>query len=261
MAYNPNSNSYRSAQLSGFAATGAAALDQGLRAYMLRVYNWMASGLVLTGLVAYAISHTSLMSAFYPLVQTADGGTMYRPTLLAYAAIFSPMVFVMVLSFGVNKLSTRAAQALFWAFCACMGASLTSIFVVYTQTSISGVFFVSAAAFAGTSLYGYTAKADLTKFGSFLIMGLIGVMVAMLVNIFLRSPAISFAISIIGVLVFTGLTAYDTQRIKVNYLQIGGSYGAAMANKRSVYDALTLYLNFINLFMFMLQLFGQRNNR
>ncbi len=261
MAYNPNSNSYRTAGLSGYAATGAAALDQGLRAYMLRVYNWMASGLVLTGLVAYAISHTSLMNAFYPLVQTADGSWMVHPTILAYAAIFSPMVFVMVLSFGVNKLSTQAAQALFWAFCACMGASLTSIFVVYTQTSISEVFFVTAGAFAGTSLYGYTAKADLTKFGSFLIMGLIGILLAMLVNIFLHSPAINFAISVLGVLIFTGLTAYDTQRIKVSYLQFGGSYGATMANKRSVYDALTLYLNFINLFMFLLQLFGQRNNR
>lgn len=261
MAYNPDSNSYRTASLGGYAATGSAALDQGLRAYMLRVYNWMASGLVLTGIIAFAISHTSAMNAFYQLVQTSDGSMMYRPTLLAYAAIFSPMIFVMVLSFGVNKLSTTAAQGLFWAFCACMGASLTSIFVVYTQTSIASVFFITAAAFAGTSLYGYTAKADLTKFGSFLIMGLIGILVAMVVNIFLHSPAINFAISVLGVLIFTGLTAYDTQRIKTSYLQFGNSYGAAMADKRSVYDALTLYLNFINLFMFLLQLFGQRNQR
>ena len=261
MAYNPNSDSYRTAGLSGYAATGTAALDQGLRAYMLRVYNWMASGLVLTGLIAYAISHTSLMNAFYPLVQTADGGWMYHPTLLAYAAIFSPMVFVMVLSFGVNRLSTPAAQALFWAFCACMGASLTSIFVVYTQTSISEVFFVTAGTFAGTSLYGYTAKADLTKFGSFLIMGLIGIVIASVVGMFWHSSALQWMISVAGVIIFTGLTAYDTQRIKVSYLQFGGSYGATMANKRSVYDALTLYLNFINLFMFLLQLFGQRNNR
>jgi FtsH-binding integral membrane protein len=261
MAYNPDSNSYRTAQLGGYAAAGTAALDQGLRAYMLRVFNWMASGLVLTGIIAFAISHTSAMNAFYQLVQTSDGSMMYRPTLLAYAAIFSPMIFVMVLSFGVNKLSTPAAQALFWAFCACMGASLTSIFVVYTQTSISEVFFITAGTFAGTSLYGYTAKADLTKFGSFLIMGLIGIMIAMVVNFFLHSPAIYFMISVLGVLIFTGLTAYDTQRIKIGYLQFGGSYGEAMANKRSVYDALTLYLNFINLFMFLLQLFGQRNQR
>jgi FtsH-binding integral membrane protein len=261
MAYNPNSNSYRSARLGGYAATGSAALDQGLRAYMLRVYNWMASGLVLTGIVAYAISHTALMNAFYPLVQSADGTLMVHPTILAYAAIFSPLVFVMVLSFGVNRLSLPAAQALFWVFCACMGASLTSIFLVYTQTSIGEVFFITAAMFAAMSLYGYTTGADLTKFGSFLFMGLIGILVAMVVNIFFHSPAVSFAISVIGVLVFTGLTAYDTQRIKADYLQFGGAYGEAMANKRSVYDALTLYLNFINLFMFMLQLFGQRNSR
>lgn len=259
MAYNPNSNSYRSTGLAGY-ATGAAALDEGLRAYMLRVYNWMASGLVLTGIVAYAISHTSLMNAFYPLVQTPYGLT-YHPTILAYAAIFSPLVFVMVMSFGINRLSTQAAQALFWAFCVCMGASLTSIFVVYTQTSIAEVFFITAGTFAGMSLYGYTTRTDLTKFGSFLIMGLIGLLIAMLVNIFFHSPAVSFAISVIGVLVFTGLTAYDTQRIKASYLQFGGAYGAEMANKRSVYDALTLYLNFINLFMFMLQLFGQRQGR
>jgi FtsH-binding integral membrane protein len=261
MAYNPDSNSYRTAQVGGYAATGTVALDAGLRAYMLRVYNWMASGLLLTGIIAFAISHTSAMNAFYPLVQAADGSMVYHPTILAYAAIFSPMVFVMVLSFGVNKLSTTAAQALFWAFCACMGASLTSIFMVYTQSSIGAVFFITAGTFAGTSLYGYTAKADLTKFGSFLIMGLIGILIAMLVNFFLHSNALQFAISVLGVLIFTGLTAYDTQRIKVSYLQFGSSYGTAMAGKRSVYDALTLYLNFINLFMFLLQLFGQRNSR
>jgi hypothetical protein len=261
MAYNPDGNSYRTAQSGYRAATGAALLDQGLRAYMLRVYNWMASGILLTGIVALAISQTSLLNAFYPQVMSAGGYMVYHPTILAYAAIFSPMVFVMVLSFGVNKLSTTAAQALFWAFCACMGASLTSIFIVYTGTSITTVFFVTAGTFAGTSLFGYVTKTDLTKFGSFLMMGLIGILIAMLVNFFLHSPAINFAISILGVLIFTGLTAYDTQRIKTSYLQYGSAYGASIAGKRSVYDALTLYLNFINLFMFLLQLFGQRNSR
>jgi FtsH-binding integral membrane protein len=261
MAYIPDGNSYRTAQAGYRAATGTAVLDEGLRAYMLRVYNWMASGLLLTGIIAFAISHSSAMNAFYPLVQTASGDMVYRPTLLAYAAIFSPMVFVMVLSFGVNKLSTQTAQILFWAFCACMGASLTSIFIMYTQTSISAVFFVTAGTFAGTSLFGYVTKMDMTKFGSFLFMGLIGVLLAMVVNIFLHSSALQFAISVMGVLVFVGLTAYDTQRIKTTYLQYGASYGVAMAGKRSVYDALTLYLNFINLFMFLLQLFGQRNSR
>jgi FtsH-binding integral membrane protein len=255
---NNNPYSYRSA---GYAATGTAALDAGLRGYMLRVYNWMASGLVLTGIVAFAISHTAAMDVLYPQVQTASGFLVREPSILAYAAMFAPLVFVMVLSFGVNKLSTTAAQALFWGFCAVMGASLTSIFLVYTQTSISEVFFITAGTFAGTSLYGYTAKRDLTSFGSFLVMGLIGILVAMVVNFFLHSAAIAFAISVLGVLIFVGLTAYDTQRIKLAYLQYGGSYGAEMAGKRSVYDALQLYLNFINLFMFLLQLFGQRNNR
>ena len=260
MAYNPNGNSYRSAQ-AGYADTSSAVLDQGLRSYMLRVYNWMSSGLVLTGIIAYAISHTSLINAFYPLVQTANGSVVAEPSMLAYIAIFAPLGFVMVLSFGVNKLSTTAAQALFWGFCATMGASLTSIFIMYTQTSIAQVFFVTAGTFAGTSLYGYTTRRNLTSMGSFLMMGLIGIIIAMVVNIFLHSPAIAFAVSVLGVLIFVGLTAYDTQRIKTSYLQYGGAYGVQMANKRSVYDALTLYLNFINLFMFLLQLFGQRSSR
>ncbi len=261
MAYNPNGNSYRTAQ-TGYAAAGSTALlDEGLRSYMLRVYNWMASGLVLTGLIAFAISHTSAINAFYPLVQTASGYAVREPSILAYAAIFAPLVFVMVLSFGVNRLSTTAAQTLFWIFCATMGASLTSIFIVYTQQSISEVFFITAGTFAATSLYGYTTKRDLTSFGSFLIMGLIGVIIAMVVNIFLHSPAVAFAVSVLGVLIFVGLAAYDTQRIKTSYLQFGSSYGVQMAAKRSVYDALTLYLNFINLFMFLMQLFGQRNSR
>jgi FtsH-binding integral membrane protein len=260
MAYNPNSNSYRTAR-AGYADASTAVLDAGLRAYMLRVYNWMASGLVLTGLIAFAISHTAAMDAFYPLVQTPQGYLVREPSILAYISIFAPLGFVMVMSFGVNKLSTTAAQALFWAFCAAMGASLTSIFMIYTQTSISEVFFITAGTFAGISLFGYTTKRDLTSLGSFFFMGLIGLILAMMVNIFLHSPAIAFAISILGVFIFVGLTAYDTQRIKANYLQFGAAYGMQMADKRSVYDALQLYLNFINLFMFLLQLFGQRNNR
>ena len=261
MAYNPDGNSYLTAQAGYNAATGTAVLDEGLRAYMLRVYNWMASGLLLTGIIALAISQTSAINAFYPQVPNADGYMVYRPTILAYIAIFSPMVFVMVLSFGINKLSTTSAQALFWAFCAAMGASITSIFIVYTQASIGAVFFVTAGTFAGMSLFGYVTKINLTNFGSFLMMGLIGILIAMVVNFFLHSQEMQYIISILGVLIFTGLTAYDTQRIKTTYLQYGSSYGTAMAGKRSVYDALTLYLNFINLFMFLLQIFGQRNSR
>jgi uncharacterized protein len=255
MAISPDFRAYPRAS----AATTAAVLDAGLRAYMLRVYNWMGSGLLLTGVVAYLIANTSLINAFYPLVQTPFGFT-HQPTALAMIAIFAPLAFVLVLSLGVNKLSTSAAQALFWVFCAAMGASLTNIFLVYTSESIVRVFFITAATFAATSIYGYTTKADLSRMGSFLMMGLFGIIIASLVNMFFQSSALQFAVSIIGVVVFTGLTAYDTQRIKSSYLQLAYAEGADGAAKRSVYDALSLYLNFINLFMLLLQLLGNRNN-
>jgi len=255
MAYSPDFRAYPRAS----AATTAAVLDAGLRAYMLRVYNWMASGLLLTGVVAYLIANTSLINAFYPLVQTPFGFA-HQPTALAMIAMFAPLAFVLVLSLGVNKLSTSAAQALFWVFCAAMGASLTNIFLVYTSESIVRVFFITAATFAATSIFGYTTKADLSRMGSFLMMGLFGIIIASLVNMFFQSSALQFAVSIIGVVVFTGLTAYDTQRIKSSYLQLAYAEGADGAVKRSVYDALSLYLNFINLFMLLLQLLGNRNN-
>jgi len=255
MAFSPEYRTYPRAS----AATTAAVLDAGLRAYMLRVYNWMASGLLITGIVAYLIASTSLINAFYPEVQTPFGVT-HTASPLAMIAMFAPLAFVLVLSLGVNKLSTSAAQALFWAFCAAMGASLTNIFLIYTHESIVRVFFITAATFAGTSLYGYTTKADLSRFGSFLIMGLFGIIIAGLVNMFLQSSALQFAISIIGVIVFTGLTAFDTQRIKTSYVQYAYAEGTDGAAKRSVYDALSLYLNFINLFMLLLQLLGNRNN-
>jgi len=226
---------------------------------MLRVYNWMASGLLLTGVVAFGIANTSLIDAFYPLVQTPFGFA-HHPTPLAMIAIFAPLAFVLVLSLGVNKLSTSAAQALFWVFCAAMGASLVNIFLVYTSESIVRVFFITAATFAATSLYGYTTKTDLTRMGGFLMMGLFGMIIASLANFFFHSSALQFAVSIIGVVVFTGLTAYDTQRIRASYLQFAYAEGTDGANKRSVYDALSLYLNFINLFMILLQLLGNRNN-
>jgi hypothetical protein len=226
---------------------------------MLRVYNWMASGLLVTGVVAFGIANTGLVDLFYPLVQTPFG-TAHQATALAMIAMFAPLAFVLVLSLGVNRLSTSAAQALFWVFCAAMGASLVNIFLVYTSESIVRVFFITAATFAATSLYGYTTRTDLTRFGSFLFMGLIGIIIASLVNIFLASSALQFAVSIIGVLVFTGLTAYDTQRIKASYQQFAYAEGFEGAAKRSVYDALSLYLNFINLFMMLLQLMGNRNS-
>jgi len=255
MAFSPDYRAYPNQS-----ATTTAVLDAGLRAYMLRVYNWMSSGLLLTGIVAYAIAHTGAMDAFYPLVQTASGRLVRAPTALAYIAMFAPLAFVLVLSFGVNRLSTPATQALFWAFCAAMGASLTSIFVVYTGESIVRVFFITAATFAATSLYGYTTKSDLSRMGSFMMMGLFGIIIASLVNIFMQSSALQFAISIIGVVVFVGLTAWDTQRIKADYVQYAYAEGTDQAAKRGVFDALSLYLNFINLFMFLLQIMGVRNN-
>jgi FtsH-binding integral membrane protein len=255
MAFSPDYRTYPRAS----AATTAAVLDAGLRAYMLRVYNWMASGLLLTGIVAYVIANTDLINVFYPVVMTPMG-PRHTASALAMIAIFAPLAFVLVLSMGVNRLSRSGAQTLYWLFCAAMGASLTNIFLIYTSESIVRVFFITAATFAGMSIYGYTTKADLSRFGSFLIMGLFGVVLASVVNIFLHSSGLQFAISIIGVIVFTGLTAYDTQRIKATYVQYAYAEGSDQAAKRSVYDALSLYLNFINLFMLLLQLLGNRNS-
>ena len=241
-------------------AVDNAVIDAGLRAYMLRVYNWMSSGLLLTGVVAYAVANTSLASLFYTTGFNARGFAVTQPTLLGYAAMFAPLVFILVLSFGVNRMSRTTVQALFWAFAATMGASMANIFVVYTGASITKVFFITAGTFAAMSIYGYTTKADLTRFGSFLIMGLIGIVLASLVNIFVQSSMMAFIISVAGVLIFVGLTAYDTQRIKSEYVEHAYAEGTDGAAVRSVFDALTLYLNFINLFMLLLQLFGARNS-
>ncbi|HTC11964.1 MAG TPA: Bax inhibitor-1/YccA family protein [Acetobacteraceae bacterium] len=256
MAISPDFRTYPRAS----AATTAAVLDEGLRAYMLRVYNWMSSGLVLTGVVAYAIAnYAPLRAVFYRQVETPFGMSV-QPTGLAIVSIFAPLAFVLVLSMGVNRLSKTAAQTLYWVFCAAMGASLTNIFLVYTGDSIVRVFFITAGTFAATSIYGYTTKSDLSRMGSFLFMGLIGIIIAGVVNMFIGSSALQFAISVIGVLVFTGLTAFDTQRIKATYVQYAYADGVDGAAKRSVYDALSLYLNFINLFMLLLQLLGNRNS-
>jgi FtsH-binding integral membrane protein len=256
MAYSPD---FRARPLAGGTAQ-AAVLDQGLRAYMLRVYNWMASGLVLTAFVAFAVANTSLRDAFYHPVVTEFGQTIMRPTGLATLCMFAPIGFVMVLSFGINRLSRGTAQALYWAFCGVMGASLANLFLVYSHSSIASTFFVTAAMFAGMSIWGYTTKSDLSRMGSFLMMGLFGIVLASLVNMFLHSGPMQFAISAIGVVVFTGLTAWDTQRIKVSYLNFAYAEGPDQAAKRSVYDALNLYLNFINLFMMLLQLTGNRSS-
>ncbi|MET0240216.1 MAG: Bax inhibitor-1/YccA family protein [Sphingobium sp.] len=227
-------------------ATGArsVAYDAGLRSYMLSVYNYMASGVLLTGVVALLFAQSGLAE------QILTG-----PGLLKYVIMFAPLVFVMVLSFGINKLSTAAAQGLFWAYAAVMGLSLSSILLVYTGESIATTFFATAAAFVGLSLYGYTTKKDLSGFGTFLIMGLVGLLVATLINVFLQSSALNLAISFIGVLLFAGLTAYDTQKIKSMYAYVAGT---DMMGKTIIMGALSLYLDFINMFLFLLRFMGNR---
>jgi FtsH-binding integral membrane protein len=224
------------------AAPIGAQIDAGLRAHMQRVYGYMAGGLVLTGIVAYAAA----ASGFYQTI--ADTG-------LIWIVMLAPLGFVLALSFGIQRMSAETAMVLFWIYAAVMGLSLGSIFLVFTGTSIARVFFITAATYGVMSLYGYTTKSDLSGFGSFLLMGLIGLIIASIVNIFVGSSALQFAISIIGVIVFVGLTAYDTQRIKQMYLE---SDTAEIAGKKAVLGALALYLDFINLFMMLLQLFGQR---
>ncbi len=260
MALGPDTRFTTGAPGWGRTATAdAAAVDAGLRSYMLRVYNWMASGLLLTGIVAYVIGSTpELQQLFWAVGRSASGARVISPTMLGWVAMLSPLAFVLVLSFGINRMSKTTAQLLFWAFAAAMGASLSNIFLRYTGQSIASTFFITSAMFAGISLYGYTTKADLTKMGSFMMMGLIGIIIAMVVNIFLASPALAFAISIIGVVVFVGLTAYDTQRIKGDYVAYAYAQGTDEAGKRSVMDALGLYLNFVNLFQLLLSLVGNR---
>ena len=262
MALQPDYRSTTGAPGWGRTATAdAAAVDAGLRAYMLRVYNWMASGLALTGIVALAVvTVPALQALFYQAVPLASGRVVMQPTILFWVAVLSPLAFVLVLSFGYQRLSKTTAQALFWAFCACMGASLSNLAFRYTGTSIASTFFITSVMFASVSIYGYVTKADLTRMGSFMMMGLIGIIIAGLVNIFLQSSALQFAISLIGVVVFLGLTAYDTQRIKADYLEHAYSEGTEGAGKRAVMDALSLYLNFINLFQMLLSLVGVRQS-
>jgi FtsH-binding integral membrane protein len=241
-----------------------AAIDEGLRSYMLRVYNYMGLGLVVTGVVAYFVSQMAVAQDPSQAVAQLSDGTLltgwgqmlYTGGIVTWLVMLSPLAFVLVLSFGINKLSVGATQALFWAFAAVMGVSLSSIFLVYTESSIAKVFFISAAMFGAMSLWGYTTKRDLTSMGHFLMMGLIGLIIAMVVNIFLHSGPLDFAISAIGVLIFVGLTAYDTQKVKESY---SVSFGADVLAKGAIMGALRLYLDFINLFLMLLRLFGNRN--
>ncbi|MEG6507902.1 Bax inhibitor-1/YccA family protein [Methyloligella sp. 2.7D] len=232
----------------------AGAIDQGLRAYMLRVYNYMALGVGITGVVAYLVYSFAVVDTGTALQLTAFGNFIFA-SAFRWVLIFSPLAMVFVLSMGIQRMSLGAAQAAFWGFSALMGASISSIFLVYAGASIAQVFFITAASFGALSLWGYTTSRDISGWGSFLFMGLIGIVLASLVNLFIGSTALQFAVSVIGVLVFAGLTAYDTQQIKEMYYE-GDS--TLVAGRKAIMGALRLYLDFINLFMMLLQLFGDR---
>jgi FtsH-binding integral membrane protein len=244
---------YNNPVLRGQSAT-AGVIDQGLRAYMLRVYNYMLVGLVLTGATAWITANTAFGSIFFQET-IVNGHPAVGLNILGYVALFAPLVLVLYLSARIQSMSASAAHLTFLAYAALMGISLAPILLVYTGVSIAQVFFITAATFGAMSLWGYTTRANLAGFGSFLFMGLIGIIIASLVNIFLHSAMMAFVVSVIGVLVFTGLTAYDTQNIKEMY--VAGDDGT-VAGKKAIVGALRLYLDFVNLFLMLLQLLGNR---
>lgn len=259
----------RYAQVGTTTQTGVA-VDEGLRAYMLTVYNYMSAGLVLTGLVAYVLFTQAVTSDASLAAKSAAGaalaikrglfltplGQVLYTTPLKWVIMLAPLAFVFFLSFRVYSMSVAGAQIAFWLFAAVMGLSLSTIFLVFTAGSIAQVFFITAAAFACLSVYGYTTKKDLSAWGTFLIMGVFGLIIASVAQIFIQSPALQFAISCIGLLVFAGLTAYDTQQIKDSYYEYVGD--ATMAAKGAIMGALNLYLDFINMFQSLLGLLGNR---
>ncbi|MEO0635243.1 MAG: Bax inhibitor-1/YccA family protein [Pseudomonadota bacterium] len=228
-----------------------AAIDQGLRSYMLRVYNYMAIAVAVTGIAALATANMAVQNG-----QLTSFGAAIYTSPLQWVVMLAPLAFVFLFGSMVNRVSVSAGQFMLYAFGALMGLSLSSIFLVFTGESITQTFFVTAAAFAGLSLYGYTTKRDLSAFGTFLVMGLIGLIIASLVNIFLQSSGLQFVISVAGVLIFAGLTAWDTQRIKAIYDQV--AHDETLMGRTAIMGALSLYLNFINLFMFLLQFMGNR---
>jgi uncharacterized protein len=222
-----------------------AAIDAGLRQFMISVYNYMASGLALTGIVAYGAAETGLYAS---LIDTP---------MLFWGVTLAPLALVLLLSFRIEKMSLGAAKTAFWAYAALVGLSLSGIFFVYTGTSIARTFFITAATFLAMSLFGYTTRADLARTASFLLMGLVGIIIASIVNVFLASSIVQLAISVVGVIVFVGLTAYDTQRIREIYLN---SDSPAIAGKKAIMGALALYLDFLNLFILLMQLTGNRRD-
>ena len=248
---------------SAIGGTRAAAIDEGLRAHMNKVYGTMSVGMIITAFAAWAISGLAFSSDPTPYQIGASsyltelGVTLYT-TPLKWVVMFLPLGMVFMFSAMINKMSAAAAQTFFYAFAAAMGISINWIFAVFTGFSIIQIFFITSIAFASLSLWGYTTKKDISGWGSFLIMGVVGLLVASIVNIFLASPALMFAISAVGVLLFAALTAYDTQKIKTTYLQHAAGGDQEWLGKAAIMGALNLYLDFINMFMFLLQLFGSR---
>ncbi|MBK8456256.1 MAG: Bax inhibitor-1/YccA family protein [Phyllobacteriaceae bacterium] len=240
---------YRTNPMRASAQTGVM-IDEGLRAYMLRVYNLMMLGLAITGVVAYGAAAMAIGEDGL----TAFGQAIYL-TPLRWVVMLAPLGLVMFLSFRIDRMSVAAAQTTFWAYSALVGLSLSTIFLVYTGQSIVQVFFITAATFGALSLYGYTTKRDLSGMGSFMVMGLFGLIIASIVNIFMASSALQWAISMMGVIVFSGLTAWDTQAIKEMYVE---GDDEATGGRKAIMGALRLYLDFINLFMSLLQLLGNR---
>ena len=231
-------------------------MDEGLRAYMLKVYNYMATGILLTGIIALiSFKLSAVTDSNGAIVSLTSFGNTIFFSGWKWLVMLAPLGIVFYMSFGINKMSASKAQTVFWVFAALMGLSLSWILLVYTGASVARVFFITSATFGAMSIYGYTTKRDLTKLGSFLMMGLIGIIIASVVNIFLKSSMMYFVISILGVLIFVGLTAYDTQKIKNMY---AASDTGELMGKKAVMGALTLYLDFINLFIMLLRLFGQR---
>ena len=231
-------------------------MDEGLRAYMLKVYNYMATGVLLTGIIALiTFKFSAEVNSLGKIVAYTDFGNAIFFSGWRWLVMLAPLGIVFYMSFGINKMSAARAQTVFWVFAGLMGLSLSWIFMVYTPYSITRVFFITSGTFGAMSLYGYTTKRDLTKLGSFLMMGLIGIIIASVVNMFMQSTMMYYVISILGVLIFVGLTAYDTQKIKNMY---SASDTGELMGKKAVMGALTLYLDFINLFIMLLRLFGQR---
>ncbi len=231
-----------SPSLNGEGIGKAGVYDQGLRRHMLSIYNYMASGVLLSGIVALLFARSGMAA-------------QVMATPLKWLIVLAPLGFVFAMSLGAHKMKTTTLQALFWGFCVIMGLSLSTIFLVFTGASIATTFFATAGAFAGLSLVGYTTKKDLSGMGSFMAMGLIGIIIAMVVNMFLQSSGLQLAISILGVLIFAGLTAWDTQRLKQEYYMLAGT---DFAGKAVILGALTLYLDFINMFQFLLSFLGNR---